>query len=159
MRIKDLEGLPEGPLKKQLKKQLAGLPEDTPVRVAPEYLETAQEAPQSLSEAYQSAGEVVVRHKYGAVATERDGMRFDSKAEARYYDELKVRQAAGEVLFFLRQVPVDLGSGVTWRCDFLVFLTDGTTEFVEVKGFETEAWRIKRKLVEGKYPFKVKVVK
>jgi hypothetical protein len=37
------------------------------------------------------------RNKYNAVRTEVDGFKFDSKAEARQYEELKRRQAAGEI--------------------------------------------------------------
>lgn len=37
------------------------------------------------------------KNKYNAVRTELDGFKFDSKAEARQYEDLKKRQAAGEI--------------------------------------------------------------
>ena len=40
-------------------------------------------------------------HKYGARATVVDGIRFPSIAEAEYYKRSKLRQAAGEIDYFL----------------------------------------------------------
>ena len=37
------------------------------------------------------------RHKYSARPTEVDGIRFDSKAEARRYTELRTLEKAGEI--------------------------------------------------------------
>jgi hypothetical protein len=37
------------------------------------------------------------KNKYNAVRTEVDGYKFDSKAEAKQYVDLKKRQAAGEI--------------------------------------------------------------
>lgn len=37
------------------------------------------------------------RSKYGAIPTTVDGIRFDSKAEAKRYGELKLMQKAGEI--------------------------------------------------------------
>ena len=43
------------------------------------------------------------RHKFGAVATTVDGIRFDSKAEARRFQELKLLEKAGEIRNLTRQ--------------------------------------------------------
>jgi hypothetical protein len=94
-----------------------------------------------------------IRHKYGAVPTELDGIRFDSKAEARYYQFLKLRQASGEVVGFLRQVPFHLPGGVRYVCDFQEFHADGTVHFVDVKGMETAAFKAKMKQVKALYPW------
>lgn len=98
------------------------------------------------------------RHKYNAKQTIRDGIKFSSKREANYYDELLLKQRAGLVLFFLRQVPFDLPGGVKHRIDFLEFHTNGTCRFVEVKGYDTPNGKLKRKLVEAIYPIVVEVV-
>jgi hypothetical protein len=100
-----------------------------------------------------------VRHKYGAQSIEHDGIKFSSKLEGRYYQQLKMRQSSGDVLFFLRQVPIHLAGGTKYVCDFEVFLSDGTVEFVDVKGFETELFKLKRKQVEASYPFEIKIIK
>lgn len=100
-----------------------------------------------------------VNHKFKAVRVEVDGLKFDSKLEARYYQELKIRVAAGEVSYFLRQVPIHLPGGVKYVVDFLVFFPDGSHEFVDTKGFETPEFKTKKKLVEALYPIQIKVVK
>ncbi len=97
-------------------------------------------------------------HKYRAQATVVDGIRFDSKKEARYYGELKLRQRAGEVLCFLRQVPIHLPGQTRLVIDFLEFYTDGSVHFVDTKGVQTETFRLKRRQVEDLYPFDVEVV-
>lgn len=99
-----------------------------------------------------------VRHKFGAVSCERDQKKFPSKLERRYYDQLKIRQASGEVLFFLRQIPFDLPGGVKYVCDFAVFLADGEVAFVDTKGRDTTLSAAKRKMVEDLYPLKIEIV-
>ena len=98
------------------------------------------------------------RHKYNATATVVDGIRFDSKKEARYYGDLKLRQRAGEVLTFLRQVPIHLPGGTKLIVDFLEFHTDGTVHFVDTKGVLTSEFKIKRREVEHHYPFEIEIV-
>lgn len=94
--------------------------------------------------------------KYGAIATAVDGIRFDSKKEARYYEQLKLRKAAGEVAYWLRQVPLHMPGGTRYVIDFLVFFCDGRPpEFVDVKGRETAMFRVKRREIEHLYPITV----
>lgn len=95
------------------------------------------------------------RHKFNAKRTERDGMSFDSKKEARYYDDLKLRQRAGELVFFLRQVPFHLPGSVTYRVDFQEFLADGSVRFIDVKGYVTPEYTAKKKMVEAIYPITI----
>jgi len=100
-----------------------------------------------------------IRHKFNAIKTERDGIKFDSKLEARYYETLKLRQKAGDVLFFLRQVPFHLPGGVVYRVDFVEFLACGLVRFVDTKGMETKDFVMKKKMVEDLYPVEIEVVK
>lgn len=97
------------------------------------------------------------RHKFGARPTEVDGIRFDSKKEARYFQKLRIREAAGEVLFFLRQVPFHLPGGVRYVVDFQEFHADGTVHFVDVKGMETPEFRAKKKQVEALFPITIEI--
>lgn len=99
------------------------------------------------------------KHKFSAKKTELDGIKFPSKLEASYYERLKLLQKAGEVVFFLRQVPFHLGGGVTYRVDYQVFYTNGEVAFIDVKGHETEEFITKKKLVESMYPVEIEVVK
>ena len=99
------------------------------------------------------------RHKYHAQPTEVDGLRFDSKAEARRYQELNLLKQAGEVVMFLRQVPFDLPGNTKYRCDFLIFWVNGTCTVEDVKGFETAQFKMKKKQVEALYPVEIIVIK
>lgn len=100
-----------------------------------------------------------VRHKYNAKPTMRGGRRYDSKAEARYAQSLELRQREGEVVFFLEQVPLRLPGGTKYVVDFLIFEASGEVRFVDVKGFETEAFKIKKREVEALYPIEIEVTK
>lgn len=97
-------------------------------------------------------------HKYRACPVVIDGIRFDSKKEGRYYEELKLRQKAGEVVMFLRQVPLVLLGGTKLVIDFLEFHTDGSVHFIDVKGIETPEFKIKRREVEALYPIQIEIV-
>ena len=97
--------------------------------------------------------------KYAAQPTEVDGIRFDSKAEARYYQGLRARVAAGEVRYFLRQVSIHLPGGIRYVVDFLEFWADGRVRYVDVKGVQTAMFRTKKRQVEALYPITIEVEK
>jgi hypothetical protein len=82
-----------------------------------------------------------------------DGIKFPSKAEARYYAYLKAQQASGEVVGFLRQVPFYLPGGAKYVCDFQVFYADGRVAFIDVKGMRTRNFDSKKKIVEALFPW------
>lgn len=88
-------------------------------------------------------------HKFNAKPTECDGIKFQSKKEAAYYADLKLRQKDGEVLFFLRQVPFHLPGNIRYVCDFAEFLADGQVRFVDVKGYKTDMYKLKVKQVKA----------
>lgn len=99
------------------------------------------------------------KHKFRAVRCERDDKKFASKMERSYYDSLIIQQKAGSVLFFLRQVPFELPGKVKYVCDFLVFLADGSCNFIDVKGKDTPLSIAKRKMVESLYPVNIEIIK
>lgn len=98
------------------------------------------------------------RHKFHAVPMSVDGCRFDSKKEALYYKDLKLRQQVGDIVFFLRQVPFHLPGNIVYRCDFQVFEKDGTVRFIDVKGMRTPQYIQKKKQVEAIYPVVIEEV-
>ena len=100
----------------------------------------------------------IVKHKYGAKAVIKDGARFDSKMEMRYYNKLKLLQSSGEVLFFIRQVPFHLPGNIRYVADFMEFHSDGTVRVVDVKGYDTPMGKMKRKQVEAVYPVTIEIV-
>lgn len=98
-----------------------------------------------------------VKHKYHAKPTEVDGVRYDSKKEAKYAGQLRMLQRCGEILFFLRQVRFDLPGNVIYRLDFMEFWKNGDIKYIDVKGYDTPLSKLKRKQVEALYPIKIVV--
>ena len=103
--------------------------------------------------------------KYNSKKTIVDGITFDSKKEATRYSELKLLKMSGEIKSFTLQPTFLLLKGyrrsdgkkirdITYRADFFVNYPDGHGEVEDVKslGTITEVFKIKRKLLEAKYP-------
>lgn len=100
--------------------------------------------------------------KYRNIRCEVDGIKFDSKLEAKHYRILRAAQDNGE-LWFMRQVPFRFPGGIVYRADFFVFYPPAMVAGLaihECKGFWTEAAKIKRKLLEEHYckPFGIRFV-
>jgi len=82
-----------------------------------------------------------------------DGIKFDSRKEARRYRELTLLAAAGELRDLKLQVPFDIvvnGKKVcSYRADFTY--TDKAGQFVveDAKGFKTPEYRLKKKLLDA----------
>jgi hypothetical protein len=97
-----------------------------------------------------------MRRKYGNVPTVIDGIRFDSKAEARRYGELKLLTASKQIADLKRQVTFALygknGKAICrYRADFMY--SEGDKIVVEdVKGVATPVFGIKAKLFADNYP-------
>lgn len=99
--------------------------------------------------------------KYNSKKTEIDGIIFDSQKEANYYCQLKIMRAAGEIRDFALQPKYELQESfekhgkkiktITYIADFLVVHSDGSTEIIDVKGFETKDFKIKKKMFEYRY--------
>jgi hypothetical protein len=88
-----------------------------------------------------------------------DEKRFDSKLERDYYEQLVLRWEAGDIRWFIRQVPFELEGGVVYRADFLVVTTAGDLEVVDTTGLMTQVKANKLKQVKARYGIEVKVVR
>jgi len=101
-------------------------------------------------------------NKYGNKKTVVDGIKFDSKKEAAYYQELKLRKRARDIIDFELQPKFTLQPSfkkdgktiraITYTADFIVY-SDGKTEIVDVKAskfFQTNVFRIKWKMLQYK---------
>lgn len=97
----------------------------------------------------------MLKHKFRAIQTEVDGIKFASRKEARRYRELRLLEKSGELLFFLRQVPFHLPANVKYVCDFLCFWKDDTVTVEDVKGIKMPMYVLKKKQVEAIYPIKI----
>jgi len=77
---------------------------------------------------------------------------YASKRESAYADHLGLLKLAGQVVDWLEQVPVRLPGGSKYVVDFMVIHADGSVRFVEVKGCETAAFKLKLGLLEVSRP-------
>lgn len=99
--------------------------------------------------------------KYKNKKIQVDMYVFDSIAESRRYKELKLLERAGEITDLKLQPKFLLQesfkkNGKTFRkieyiADFQ-YIENGKTIVEDVKGMQTEAFKIKHKLFEKKYP-------
>lgn len=99
-------------------------------------------------------------NKFGSRKTQVDGITFDSKREARRFAELRLLERAGEISNLQIQVPFvlipnqrDEESGrvieraVTYRADFVYNDRNGKMIVEDAKGYRTDVYLIKRKLM------------
>ncbi len=84
------------------------------------------------------------------------GHIHDSRAEARYCNQLELLRRGKAIKAYRQQVVLPLAvNGVhicNHRVDFIATFPDGHEEIFEVKGFANEVWPIKKKLTEALYP-------
>ena len=88
-----------------------------------------------------------------AKRTEYDGRWYQSKAEATFAAGLDLRLKAKEIVWWKPQVPIKLMVNghliCTYKLDFAIYHLDGHLEYVEVKGHETNVWKLKWKLLHA----------
>ena len=107
--------------------------------------------------------------KYGNRKTVLDGVEFDSKREAKRWAELKLLERAGEIKSLERQRTFELipairnetgrviQRAITYRADF-TYEKGGKTVVEDAKGFRTDVYKIKRKLMLWRYGIEVNEV-
>lgn len=92
-------------------------------------------------------------HKFGAVPKVVNGIWFPSTAEANFY--LKILPLERNGVQIERQVVYKLEVNeiliTTYRADFVLTWPDGKKEVYDVKGFKTEEYKIKRRLMLAVY--------
>lgn len=107
--------------------------------------------------------------KYNSKKTVVDGQKFDSKKEARRYQELLLLEKAGEIKNLSRQVKFVLipsqrdenGKVVERECSYKADFTyeEGIKRVVEdVKGYRTKEYIVKRKLMLYQYGIRIREV-
>lgn len=112
-------------------------------------------------------------HKYHAVPTVVDGIRFASQKEARRYWELKVLVKSEEITHLVIQPRFDLWAakplenGRHVAAHVGVYVADfqyrdqaagGHTVVEDVKGMKTPVYRLKKKIVEACYGIEIREV-
>lgn len=108
----------------------------------------------------------VKRNKFHDQPTVSNSIRFASKGEAALYERLCMMQSAGQIAYFLRQVPFHLPGNIVYRCDFAVFYSgypqgydDGVVRYLDFKGGPLHPiFVLKRKQVEALYPVTIECI-
>lgn len=101
-------------------------------------------------------------NKYNADRTEIDGHKFPSQKEATYYLKYMEMLEKGEIVDLelqpqyvllpqFRDKQGKLERAITYKPDFLLTYPDGKMLVVEVKGFKTRDYIMRRKLFKYKY--------
>lgn len=102
------------------------------------------------------------KSKYGAVKTEVDGIKFDSKHEALRYQELRLLEQAGEITNLRLQVPFELipkskyGMPIRYIADFTYNDLNGQLIVEDAKGVKTPVYRLKRRMMAEIYNIEIK---
>jgi hypothetical protein len=103
-------------------------------------------------------------HKYGAIATELDGIRFASRREAARYAQLRVRALAGEIANLQLQPTFDLhalgGIKVARYVADFAYRDERTQQLVveDVKGVKTPVFKLKAKWLKAEHGIEVACV-
>lgn len=110
-------------------------------------------------------------NKYNARRERQNGHNFDSQAEASRYQELRLLESAGEITdlrvhprFVLQDKFTDSDGckhqAIIYEADFSYRDAErGQTIVEDVKGVETQLWRVKRKLFLCRHPLlKLRVI-
>ena len=107
--------------------------------------------------------------KYHNKKVEYDGYTFDSIREKNYYIKLKLLEKAGKIKELELQKEFELQPSfklnnktsrkITYRSDFTYKTTeDDKLHVVDVKGFRTDVYRLKKKLFEYKYRIEIEEI-
>lgn len=93
-------------------------------------------------------------NKFGARKQQYKGTIYDSKFEAGTAEYLDMQLSSGQVKNVLKQVKIPLFAYevkiFNYIIDFVVIHHDGHKEYVEAKGYETDLWKAKWKMLEAK---------
>ena len=91
----------------------------------------------------------------------KETLKFDSKKEFEYYLLLKDRLKRGEIFRLQRQFKITIQppfttpqgekiQAISYKADFVYLDSEGVTHIVDVKGFKTDVYRLKKKLLAYK---------
>lgn len=97
--------------------------------------------------------------KYRNSPTVHAGQRFDSQRECEAWKNFELQRIAGGIRAVISQVSMRLpGTTRRIRIDFMVVENDGRIQWYDAKGFETEAWNLKRKQVFDAYGISIQLI-
>lgn len=100
--------------------------------------------------------------KYGNKPVEIDGIRFDSTRESKRWQELKLLEKAGVISDLKRQVTFRLDVNGQHICRYIadmVYQENGLLIVEDVKGVQTDVFKIKAKLMKAVHGIDVRITK
>lgn len=107
--------------------------------------------------------------KYHNKKVEYDGYTFDSIREKNYYIKLKLLEKAEKIKELELQKEYELQPGfklnnktsrkITYRADFTYkTVYDDRIHVIDVKGYRTDAYRLKKKMFEYRYRIEIEEI-
>jgi hypothetical protein len=99
-----------------------------------------------------------IKHKFGAVRCDRNGIKFPSQLERACFDYLMTLKDKKKIRMFLRQIPFDIPGPAKHVIDYCIFTSENVI-FVEAKGRDLPMGKLKRKQVEELFDIDIHVVK
>lgn len=107
--------------------------------------------------------------KYHNKKVEYDGYTFDSIREKNYYIKLKLLEKAGKIKELELQKEYEIQPSfklnnktsrkITYRADFMYKTAeDDKLHVIDVKGYRTDVYRLKKKLFEYKYKIEIEEI-
>lgn len=108
--------------------------------------------------------------KYHNKKVKYDGYTFDSIREKNHYIKLKLLEKAGKIKELELQKEFELQPSyklnnktirkITYRADFTYKTTeDNKLHVIDVKGYRTDVYRLKKKLFEYRYKIEIEEIK
>lgn len=100
-------------------------------------------------------------NKYHSKRVYFNGMKFDSQKEFNRWNELKLLERAKRISGLQRQVPFvlieksEFGRAVKYIADF-TYYDEGRFVVEDAKGYRTDVYKIKKRLMAEKYKIEVK---
>lgn len=99
------------------------------------------------------------KSKYKNIRVKIDGHTFDSKKESEYYLKLKNQLQMGIIKCFAVQPKFLLPGGIIYKADFMIIDNDDLGKVIDIKGFETKEFKLKEKLFNNYFNYKLEVIK
>lgn len=97
--------------------------------------------------------------KYKNRTTIFQGQQFDSERECEAWKNFELQRIAGAIRAVISQISLRLpGTRRRIRVDFLVIENDLTHRWYDAKGFETQAWALKRRQVLDAYGITIHLI-
>lgn len=94
-------------------------------------------------------------NKYGNKRVTWNGRKFDSKAECNWAKKFEAMKKTGHIKEIEYQPRFELipkPNKITYVADFRIIWANGEEEIIDIKGMETQVFKLKKKMFKHRYP-------